>query len=125
MWGPPLTILVMGRIRDQRSRCSKFNHSIGRDLSLLTSVSSVFKSFTGFWNCQGTLPNEAERDGRLVLLSLAPRPDRGHLSLMRSLLAIFGAVLLSGCFTYMPIEPGDVEPGLAVRARVSLSSGSC
>jgi hypothetical protein len=31
----------------------------------------------------------------------------------------FLAVLLSGCFTYIPVEPGEVEPGVAVRARVS------
>ena len=38
---------------------------------------------------------------------------------MRSILTIFAATVLSGCFSYIPIEPGDVEPGLAVRARVS------
>jgi hypothetical protein len=31
-------------------------------------------------------------------------------------------VLLSGCFTYIPVEPGEVEPGVAVRARVSAAA---
>lgn len=34
-------------------------------------------------------------------------------------LVVIASVFLSGCFTYIPIEPGDVEPGLDVRARVS------
>ena len=38
--------------------------------------------------------------------------------------AIVACVLLSGCFTYIPIEPGDVEPGVSVRARVSPSAGA-
>lgn len=29
------------------------------------------------------------------------------------------ALLLPGCFTYVPVEPGTVAPGLEVRARVS------
>jgi hypothetical protein len=32
--------------------------------------------------------------------------------------------LLTGCFTYIPIEPGEVEPGVTVRARVSPSAGA-
>lgn len=31
-------------------------------------------------------------------------------------------VLISGCFTYIPVEPGQVEPGVAVRARVSAAA---
>lgn len=29
------------------------------------------------------------------------------------------SLFLCGCFTYIPIEPGNVEPGVDVRARVS------
>ena len=37
----------------------------------------------------------------------------------RALAAVVASSLLSGCFTYLPIEPGEVEPGVSVRARVS------
>jgi len=32
---------------------------------------------------------------------------------------IAASFVLSGCFSYIPIEPGEVEPGVSVRARVS------
>jgi hypothetical protein len=38
---------------------------------------------------------------------------------MRLGVVVLSSLFLSGCFTYIPIEPGDVEPGLDVRARVS------
>ena len=34
------------------------------------------------------------------------------------------ALPLAGCFSYIPIEPGSVEPGLSVRARVSPGASS-
>jgi hypothetical protein len=43
---------------------------------------------------------------------------------MRPIVTICGTILLSGCFSYIPIEPGDLEPGLAVRARVSASASA-
>jgi len=43
---------------------------------------------------------------------------------MRPIVTICGTMLLSGCFSYIPIEPGDVEPGLTVRARVSPSASA-
>ena len=42
----------------------------------------------------------------------------------RPSLALVAALLLAGCFTYLPVEPGDVEPGLSVRARVSSAAGA-
>jgi hypothetical protein len=42
----------------------------------------------------------------------------------RALPAVAASVLLTGCFTYLPIEPGDVEPGVSVRARVSPAAGA-
>ena len=39
-------------------------------------------------------------------------------------LLLTASALLSGCFTYMPIEPGQVEPGVDVRARVSPAAGA-
>lgn len=42
----------------------------------------------------------------------------------RALPVVAASVLLSGCFSYLPIEPGDVEPGLSVRARVSPAAGA-
>jgi len=40
------------------------------------------------------------------------------------LAAVAASVLLCGCFTYIPIEPGEVEPGVTVRARVSPAAGA-
>jgi len=42
----------------------------------------------------------------------------------RASLAVAASVLLSSCFSYIPIEPGDVEPGVSVRARVSPAAGA-
>jgi len=37
--------------------------------------------------------------------------------MMRTLLPPGAALLLSGCFSYLPVtEPGQLEPGIAVRA---------
>ena len=33
-------------------------------------------------------------------------------------------LVLSGCFSYIPARPGEVEPGLDVRARVSPTAGA-
>ena len=44
---------------------------------------------------------------------------------MRRLIPILAASLAAaGCFSYIPIEPGEVEPGVTVRARVSPSAGA-
>jgi hypothetical protein len=44
---------------------------------------------------------------------------------MPRLIPILAASLaVTGCFTYIPIEPGEVEPGVTVRARVSPSAGA-
>src|SRR5687767_15841551 len=34
------------------------------------------------------------------------------------------SLVLSGCFSYIPARPGEVEPGLDVRARVSPTAGA-
>jgi hypothetical protein len=39
--------------------------------------------------------------------------------MMRAVSVIAPSLLLAGCFSYIPIEPGEVEPGVSVRARVS------
>lgn len=45
--------------------------------------------------------------------------------MMRTVLPFCAALLLSGCFTYLPVtEPGQLEPGLAVRARISPAAGA-
>lgn len=45
--------------------------------------------------------------------------------MMRALYLLGAALLLSGCFTYLPVvEPGQLEPGLSVRARVSPAAGA-
>ena len=47
------------------------------------------------------------------------------LRMMRTLLPPGAALLLSGCFSYLPVtEPGQLEPGIAVRARVSPAAGA-
>jgi len=44
---------------------------------------------------------------------------------MRIALPLSAALLLSGCFSYLPVvEPGQLEPGLSVRARVSPAAGA-
>lgn len=43
---------------------------------------------------------------------------------MRRLLTLATISLLCGCFTYIPVEPGEVEPGHSVRARVSSSASA-
>jgi len=48
-----------------------------------------------------------------------------HLIAMKRFVpAVAASVVLSACFTYIPIEPGQVEPGVSVRARVSPSAGA-
>ena len=42
----------------------------------------------------------------------------------RSGVFFLASLFLSGCFTYIPIDPGEVEPGLDVRARVSSSASA-
>jgi hypothetical protein len=67
------------------------------------------------------------RAGEIVVVrnsgsALLDQPSTaGHHSMVRRpALSIAAALLvLQGCFSYLPIEPGEVEPGLAVRARVS------
>lgn len=45
--------------------------------------------------------------------------------MMRIVLPLSAALLLSGCFTYLPVvEPGQIEPGLSVRARVTPAAGA-
>jgi hypothetical protein len=44
--------------------------------------------------------------------------------MVRSVLPVAAAVLLSGCFSYIPARPGEVEPGVDVRARVSPTAGA-
>ena len=45
--------------------------------------------------------------------------------MMRIALPLSAALLLSGCFSYLPVvEPGQLEPGLSVRARVSPAAGA-
>ncbi|HEX6316467.1 MAG TPA: hypothetical protein VFZ73_16465 [Gemmatimonadaceae bacterium] len=39
--------------------------------------------------------------------------------MVRIISLVAATSLVSGCFTYIPVEPGDVEPGVDVRARVS------
>ena len=56
---------------------------------------------------------------------LAARDSGTHLIAMKRFASVVAAsVVLSGCFTYIPIEPGQVEPGVNVRARVSLSASA-
>lgn len=43
---------------------------------------------------------------------------------MRATAPLLAALFVSGCFTYLPIEPGEAEPGLAVRARVNSAAGA-
>lgn len=43
---------------------------------------------------------------------------------MRTVLPLCATLLCSACFSYLPIEPGEVEPGLAVRARVSAAAAA-
>ncbi len=43
---------------------------------------------------------------------------------MRIAYPVCAALLFSGCFSYLPIEPGEVEPGLTVRARVSAAASA-
>jgi hypothetical protein len=51
---------------------------------------------------------------------LAGRLIDGQLTVMaRAIATLTASVLLSGCFSYIPAEPGELEPGLSVRARVS------
>ena len=42
----------------------------------------------------------------------------------RSGLVFLASLFLSGCFTYIPIDPGEVEPGLDVRARVNSTASA-
>ena len=45
--------------------------------------------------------------------------------MMRIVLPFSAALILSGCFSYLPVvEPGQLEPGLSVRARVSPAAGA-
>ena len=45
--------------------------------------------------------------------------------MMRTVLPLGAALLLSGCFTYLPVtEPSQLEPGLSVRARISPTAGA-
>lgn len=37
---------------------------------------------------------------------------------------ILATLLLTGCFSYIPVEPAEVEPGLSVRARVNPAAGA-
>ena len=39
--------------------------------------------------------------------------------MVRPAILVAAAALSTGCFTYVPARPGDVEPGVDVRARVS------
>lgn len=57
---------------------------------------------------------------------LDPVSIAGHHSLVRrpALLIATAFLTLTGCFSYLPIEPGEVEPGLTVRARVSPAAGA-
>jgi len=55
---------------------------------------------------------------------LAARDTGTHLRAMKRFVAVAASVVLSGCFSYIPIEPGDVEPGVSVRARVSPAAGA-
>ena len=51
---------------------------------------------------------------------LAVQPSHGQLSLMvRPAMITAIAALSSGCFSYIPARPGEVEAGVDVRARVS------
>ena len=51
---------------------------------------------------------------------LAERRHVRHLIAMKYLYSAVATLsVLSGCFSYIPIEPGEVEPGVSVRARVS------
>lgn len=44
---------------------------------------------------------------------------------MRTALPLCAALLLSGCFSYLPVtDPGQLEPGTSVRARVSPAAGA-
>ncbi len=39
-------------------------------------------------------------------------------------MAAFCLIPLTGaCFTYVPLEPGDIQPGMSVRARISPAAG--
>lgn len=74
-------------------------------------------------NAAGVDPraNSPPRHTALLAAAAAGR----HLGRMRrSLLPALAVLALSGCFSYIPIEPGDVEPGLSVRARVSPAASS-
>jgi hypothetical protein len=44
--------------------------------------------------------------------------------MVRVPLLIAASTFLTGCFSYIPIEPGEVEPGVDVRARVSAAAGT-
>lgn len=47
------------------------------------------------------------------------------LRMMRPLLALAAAFLIPGCFSYVPVtEPGQLQPGVPVRARVSTTAGA-
>lgn len=43
---------------------------------------------------------------------------------MRRLVIPASALLFAGCYTYIPVESTDAEPGLSVRARVSATTGA-
>ena len=44
--------------------------------------------------------------------------------MIRTTILVAASSLLTGCFSYMPARPGDLEPGLDVRARVSQTAGA-
>ena len=44
--------------------------------------------------------------------------------MVRVAILVAAASLSTGCFTYIPARPGEIEPGLDVRARVSPAAGA-